>query len=775
MADNEKKKKVKWIIPVVACVLILAIGGGIWYFVSRGEKPSEDSEPNEVTEKTVKLVASSEMTEPEESTETMEPGGKEEEVTQLHADNFTFHQKVFHCGDGEILTRVLAEFYDLDADLSDLVLIAKCEETGEEIMMTDDGEGVDTKAGDHVFYGEASFAFDQEITLTYTLQSQNARYQVSADPATVISYTDETFERCIEFQQEIFQHLDEMAEGVNQDLKTEDDAKALMETVEEIKKYLQALQDEGKIREFCYSFPYFVIDLPVTGCAYQFGRIEGVMDALSGGAAGDSDGSDDKGGFITDKGRGIALLMPYQYQFGAEVFENAAAEVTKASLGYELQWEAYNEKVDATILRNLYPYRVIIFSGHGCWANNEPQLAFSFNYFSLSAEEQASGAFYQLVDEDKVHVLVRNYFFERYYEDDSLNNCLIYLGCCHGAQNDKLQRMLIRKGAKAVLGYDNVLFNDYDKNMIQTFFKNLADRDPNDFGKTKRAEDALVAAKKKHGESDPHYDTLAGMLYCLNHDIDNSRPATLRLLESDDGDSFRLSDENDKGVLKGRVTWDEGRRPIENAKIEIKKDNWKKTLYTLKDGCFGYCLEEGYYQITVTVQGYRQAYYSRWIGANKVVELNVDLEPEILAEDEYEIFLSWYEYAEDLDLHLTGPTIKGNRFEVDYHNNYYLEKDEIVCALYEDANTSDDAETIKVRVLYDDKPYYCFVHHFGGEGMLTNSLAALDVYRGSEHVGIYYVPMTGETGTYWNAFAIKNGKIIINDTITDYPDLNYAD
>lgn len=864
MADNAKKKKAKWIIPFVACVLILALGGGIWYFVSRGEKPSKDSELVEASKKSVETVENSEPT---------EPGEEKNEAIKLRADNFVFRQIAFHCGDAETVTQVLAEFYDLEEDLTDLVLIAKCEETGEEIVMTDDGEGADTRAGDHVFYGEASFEFDREVTRTYVLQSQNAKYQVSADPAAVISYTDETFDRCIKLQDEIFQRLNEMAEGVKQNLETEEDAKALVEVEQKMEEYLQSLREAGKIKTYAYSFPYFFIDLPITGCAYQFGWIEGLKDGAGAGSGDGGANGDQQENLSENEEKGIILLSPYANSSNSELdsltaepFEEAIERITEAQLGYALKCKLADEEVDLSIFKNLYPYRVIVYNGHGGWINGEPTLGFCYSHESVSQADQAANLYYRT---DDGVFSIRSAFFEYYYEDGSLNNCLIYLGCCHGAQSDRLQRTLIRKGAKAVLGFDNTVYNGYDEPMAKALFGYLASPDPDDPDVTMNVADALTAAKKDVGESDPVNTHWYDYVYSLIPPLDveyNYNPAVMKLEEADPEHSFRLSDDVDKGTVWGTVLTADGELPIKNARVKIEREGWSTLLYTHDQGTFGYSLEEGNYHVTVTAVGYGEmdlyvqitknhtstlnllmaaewpddecgivkgSFHSKinrekltevklsfrkgWNNTTQgeivseketdenaefVVELpvgyytmvaekegyvteayNVIVEEksynndyslcEVLGEDEYCLILYWSAKV-DLDLHLVGPTKRGTRFEVDYHNVEYLENGDTVCKLYDDWKYYGE-EIIVLKVTDDSQPYYCFACRFGGDGQLSESYAEVVAYKGSKKIVDDTVSNVYRTDNYWNAFAIKNGKIIINDTITDYPDLNYAD
>ena len=97
-----------------------------------------------------------------------------------------------------------------------------------------------------------------------------------------------------------------------------------------------------------------------------------------------------------------------------------------------------------------------------------------------------------------------------------------------------------------------------------------------------------------------------------------------------------------------------------------------------------------------------------------------------------------------------------------------------ICNLDVDDTTSYGPETTTLRAS-GNRPYYFFVHKYAGSGTVAASGAQLRIYRGSELLQTMNVPSGGGGGIIWNAFAIKNGELMIRNTITSEAELSYAD
>ena len=141
--------------------------------------------------------------------------------------------------------------------------------------------------------------------------------------------------------------------------------------------------------------------------------------------------------------------------------------------------------------------------------------------------------------------------------------------------------------------------------------------------------------------------------------------------------------------------------------------------------------------------------------------------------DSYLITLTWGANPSDLDSHMVGVDGNGRDFHVYYankiHNNY-----EEVCNLDYDDTTSYGPEHITVNV-QGDKPYYYYVYRYSGSGTVAGSGAKVTVEQGNVLVAEFHVPANLGTGDYWNIFAIRDGELVVQNTITSSADISYAD
>ena len=74
-----------------------------------------------------------------------------------------------------------------------------------------------------------------------------------------------------------------------------------------------------------------------------------------------------------------------------------------------------------------------------------------------------------------------------------------------------------------------------------------------------------------------------------------------------------------------------------------------------------------------------------------------------------------------------------------------------------------------------EEAYYYYIHHFAGSGSIASSGAQITVEQGDALIAVYNVPANLGDDIYWNVFAIKNGQLIPNNTITSSPDTSYAE
>ncbi|MCH5279628.1 MAG: hypothetical protein J1E60_07570 [Christensenellaceae bacterium] len=146
----------------------------------------------------------------------------------------------------------------------------------------------------------------------------------------------------------------------------------------------------------------------------------------------------------------------------------------------------------------------------------------------------------------------------------------------------------------------------------------------------------------------------------------------------------------------------------------------------------------------------------------------------VLSNDEFRIVLTWGENPNNLDSHVEGTLSNGESFHVYYRHQSQFDGDIEVCNLDVDDTTSYGPETITLRptTVY---PYYYYIHHYAGTGRIATSGAIIQVYRGNNLVATFNAPIDQGSGIYWSVFAIVNGEIVVNNTITGTTNTTYAD
>lgn len=135
------------------------------------------------------------------------------------------------------------------------------------------------------------------------------------------------------------------------------------------------------------------------------------------------------------------------------------------------------------------------------------------------------------------------------------------------------------------------------------------------------------------------------------------------------------------------------------------------------------------------------------------VSVNAMLTP-MTATGSLRIVLTWGEYPEDLDSHLTGPLSSGERFHVYYNDEQAWDNDELAADLDVDDITSYGPETTTLRIPIQGTYRYS-VHDFSNKYSdysmeMAYSEAVVRVYSGSGLVATYTVP--AEDGTLWTVF-----------------------
>lgn len=206
----------------------------------------------------------------------------------------------------------------------------------------------------------------------------------------------------------------------------------------------------------------------------------------------------------------IVTLQPYyNTKIKSEAPDKAAKEVASKVKGYKFDSADNfdNEKVNMQALKKLSGAKIIIWDGHGTYtASTGSVVSIDIPYKTVKKDKEfrkyCDGK--HILANGKSHTLLTASFFKDYYQKESFDGAVIYLGTCLSAFDSSMADAFIANGAEAVYANYYVTTVGYDSKMTTSIFGALAD------GET--AETALKIAQDKNGECDIEttydYDTL---------------------------------------------------------------------------------------------------------------------------------------------------------------------------------------------------------------------------------------------------------------------------
>lgn len=239
--------------------------------------------------------------------------------------------------------------------------------------------------------------------------------------------------------------------------------------------------------------------------------------------------------------------------------------------------------------------------------------------------------------------------------------------------------------------------------------------------------------------------------------------------------------EDEKGIAKGKIVNSLTGFGTDGVNLSVVKD-WNNTLEnseaiatatTDSSGYYSFELPLGNYTVIASKDGYLSTSFNIIVQTGTTDNQNGIIMPQVSG-DEYLITLTWGENPSDLDSHVEGTLSNGDLFHVYYS---YMKQDDgniEVCRLDYDDTTSFGPEHTTLKIT-TDKPYYYYVYKYAGTGTVANSGAKITVHKGNELIGTYNVPTNLGNGDYWNVFAIRNGELVVKNTITDTPDISYGE
>lgn len=243
---------------------------------------------------------------------------------------------------------------------------------------------------------------------------------------------------------------------------------------------------------------------------------------------------------------------------------------------------------------------------------------------------------------------------------------------------------------------------------------------------------------------------------------------------------FLIEDaEDENGVASGTITNALTGEGLEGVTLQIR-EGWNNTeagevvatAATDAAGAYAVELPLGNYTAYATKDGFIATSINIVVQTGTTGNQNGSMTP-VLSGDEYRIVLTWDENPRDIDSHMIGTYSDNTSFHVYFSRKNAYDGDVRICNLDVDDTSSYGPETVTLKT-NTANPYYYYVHRWAGEGDLAVSGAQVKVYQGDALIASFNVPTDQGSGRYWNVFAIVNGQLVINNTVSDSTNTSYA-
>ena len=237
-------------------------------------------------------------------------------------------------------------------------------------------------------------------------------------------------------------------------------------------------------------------------------------------------------------------------------------------------------------------------------------------------------------------------------------------------------------------------------------------------------------------------------------------------------------EENSEGIANGFVINSLTGIGVEGVNLAVKA-HWENTEgetiatgETTVNGAYSFTLPIGNYTVVATKEGFIDSYFNIIVQNGETPNQNGTISPTTVGNDYY-ITLTWDQDPRDLDSHVYGYLSNENVFHVYYRNRYVEENDTFVCMLDVDDVDGNGPEHITLNAT-SELPYYYYIHKYAGYGSIATSGAHVKVEQNNVLIAEFDAPTNLGNSNYWNVFSIVNGKMVVKNTITSEPDLEYA-
>lgn len=768
--------------------------------------------------------------------------------------NFSADERFFFCNEDSTVI-----FTVENSDAKDQVKLIK---NNSDFVgyMHDDGLNGDITANDGTYTYVLTDTVNSDYTVLVDYYAETTN-EIS-DTLTLYYITDADIAASDELSQEIDEQINKIEQEFYRAKTDEEKIESAISVYNKVTSYVEKLEKEEKILYYVIEDNTITIRLLASTYVYIFD--------LSGNSK--SKSTNNNGSITalqndTNSRYKILSAQPYANELATDVIDNAAKSIENHYSNYTFSTNVDNSSVSISFLKKLNEYSVIIWDGHGGYT---PDLH-SFIGTGESSKGAESRYRRDMISEIPAIIElsggtlgVTYRFFEKYFSESSFSDTIMYIGCCHSAEDNVLISTLINCGVSTVFGYKSSVYVGYSNDICKTLFETMIETNAD--GVPKSAIEAYNKAKETHGETDPTkqhwYNKVSEFLGLSKAEI----PAELRLW----GDwNYRFK--YNEGTLSGKICKASDRTTaISNATIKINKNNsLLRSVKSNRTGNYSEKLVEGKYYVEILADGYipfrsyanvkrnentymetfllvegntnqigtasgkitnsltgagikdvNLTFKKDWNNSNENAEtvataktnasgnysINLNLGnytviakkngfvtgsfniivqcdttanqngsiTPIISGDDYIITLTWGANPRDLDSHMVGSLSNGNRFHVYFSRKSQKDRNIEICNLDVDDTTSYGPENITLKAS-NANPYYYYIHRYAGSGTIASSGAKIAVHQGNTLVAEFNVPTDMSNGDYWNVFAIKDGKIIVKNTMTSSPDTAYAD
>lgn len=235
------------------------------------------------------------------------------------------------------------------------------------------------------------------------------------------------------------------------------------------------------------------------------------------------------------------------------------------------------------------------------------------------------------------------------------------------------------------------------------------------------------------------------------------------------------------GYANGTITNSVTEHEIPDVTLQFRK-NWNNktgtiiyTSSTNEHGFYEVSAEElpvGFYTMEMIKSGFVTGYKNIIVSPIDILAQNGVLSP-VTSENTYRVVLTWGANPRDLDSHVVGNLSNDDSFHVYFSHKSQYDGDLEVCNLDVDDTSGYGPETITL-IPNMSNPYYYYIYKYSGTGSIDTSGAQVKLYQGDTLIETFNAPDNQGSERYWNVFAIVNGEIVVENSITSSANTVYA-